>query len=153
MANQITLDQQIAAHGHEPTPENCGVNTLIPAKLGLEPMGSGVRVTARDEQGQTLWGVVASLPMLSSGECPVAIYDRLMELLKEKGIGGQSEELSHEESVNRAQTTLEELRTTIASLQNGLDVKKPSEATARRADQLYRAARDAALMLRQAQTR
>jgi hypothetical protein len=149
----ITLDQQIAAHGPGLGPEACGVNTLIPAKLGFEPMGGGVRVTARDEQGATLWGVVASMPMLTSGECPVAIYDRLMELLAEHGVGSRSETLTHEQSVERAIGSLEELHALITSLRDGLDVKKPSEATGRRADQIYRAAGDAALMLRQAQMR
>lgn len=150
MSKPITLDQQIEAYGSNPTASQTGENSLIPAKLGLEPLGGGVRVTARDEDGRTLWGFVASEPMLASRECLVAIYDRLLEMLAERGAAPRKKGPSDlKEIVDQSIADLDELVRIAESYKKKLTVKSASEATARRAELVSSVTRDAIITLKQ----
>jgi hypothetical protein len=153
MTKPITLDQQIEAHGPDPDAEQIAPNSLIPCRLGLEPMGAGVRITARDQDGRVLWGVVASEPMLKEGEFPVGAYDRLRELLAEYGVDVRAKPVEPKELVSTAISELDALVQTIIDLRASLEVKSPSEATARRAEVIRSAAREAALTLKQGRVR
>ena len=66
-----TIDQQL--------PDVKPPNRLIPMMLGIEPVLTGVRVTARDEQGRVLWGYVASSDNRYQTVC---IYDLLQEIIQ-----------------------------------------------------------------------
>jgi hypothetical protein len=153
MTNLITLDQQIDAYGTEVEPEVIAPNKLIPTRLGLEPMGAGVRITARDHDGRTLWGVVASKPMLKDGEFPVGAYDRLLELLAEYGVDVAPDPVDPKDLVNQALADLDAVVQTVDELRASLAVKSPSEATARRAEIVRSAAREAVVTLRQGRVR
>ncbi|MBM3859922.1 MAG: hypothetical protein FJ395_09765 [Verrucomicrobia bacterium] len=138
-----TFDQQIKATGGKPSAKDILPNVLVRGELVLEPVSNGIRVTARDENHRMLWGFIASQGMLTQAHCPVAIYDKLQELvsteLKKHGLPSQDEQ----DPVLSAKVALDDLERTVRELRESITVKKESEATRERAINIRRLARDA----------
>lgn len=138
-----TFDQQVAATGGKLTGKDISPNILVRGELVFEPVSSGVRVTARDEQHRMLWGFIASQGMLAQMHCPVAVYDTLRDLLsvelKKRGLTVQEEQ----EAVPSALAALDGLAKTIQELRDSITVKKESSATRQRALCIKRLANDA----------
>ena len=147
MKTPITLDQQLKVFGQQITSEQMGDNTLVPCRIGLEPLGGGIRVTARDEHGGKIWGFVASAPSLASGECLVAVYDGLRQLLERHGLGNPPSSLTPSETVANATRILDEIASTVEALKRSIDVRRASDATGRRAEAILASARDASRLL------
>jgi hypothetical protein len=56
----------------------------ISAQILFEPLTTGIRCVALDENGNTLWGYVAGKERLRETHQLVAVYDRLAELLEDR---------------------------------------------------------------------
>lgn len=56
----------------------------IKGEVIFEPMGNGVRVTARDESLKVLWGYVGSKETDKQIHCLVATYDTLQDMIAEE---------------------------------------------------------------------
>lgn len=56
----------------------------IKGEVIFEPMGNGVRVTARDESHKVLWGYVGSKETVKQIHCLVATYDTLQDMIAEE---------------------------------------------------------------------
>lgn len=138
-----TFEQQLEAtkghiEGRDITP-----NRRIPGEIVFEPMGSGVRVTARDSEHRVLWGYVGSKETTRQIHCLVATYDTLQNLigeeLEKRGLANSDTS----DPIESARHSLDELEATIKFLRSGLEVKKVSEATLERAKTIGRIASDA----------
>lgn len=138
-----TFDQQLDATGGQIEGRDIAPNRCIPGEIVFEPMGSGVRVTARDAEHRVLWGYVGSKETVRQIHCLVATYDTLQNLvaeeLKKRGLFA-SESSDPMESANCAFDSIE---TTIKWLRDGLKVKKVSDATSERARAIARIISDA----------
>jgi hypothetical protein len=105
----------------------------IKGEVVFEPMGNGVRVTARDESHKVLWGYVGSKETVKQIHCLVATYDTLQDMI--------ADELEKRGTlVPESTVPLDEAKAAIASLEEairwlktGLDVKKANDATLKRA--------------------
>jgi hypothetical protein len=139
-----TFDQQLHIAGDAIADEDISPNRRIPGEVVFEPMGNGVRVTARDDQHRVLWGYVGSKETVSQIHCLVATYDTLQGLIAEelekRGLFTPDE---HEDPVGQAQTAIDRLEATVKWLRASLDVKKVSDATLERAKAISRIASDA----------
>jgi hypothetical protein len=139
-----TYDQQLAVAGDAIEDVDISPNRRVPGEVVFEPMGNGIRVTARDDQHRVLWGYVGSKETVSQIHCLVATYDTLQTLISEelekRGLCTPDE---HEDPVGQAQASLDKLETTVRWLRASLDVKKVSDATLERAKAISRIASDA----------
>ena len=79
-----TYDQQVEIAGENIRTANIRPNRRIPAEVVLEPVLSGIRVTARDEHHHMLWGFVGSTGMMTQIHTPVAVYDTLRAIVSEE---------------------------------------------------------------------
>lgn len=128
-----TFDQQVHATGGQIEGRDIAPNRRIPGEIVFEPMGSGVRVTARDAEHRVLWGYVGSKETVRQIHCLVATYDTLQNLV------GEELEKRHlfvpesEDPIRAAQRALDSLEKTVKWLRDGLEVKKVSDATLERA--------------------
>lgn len=125
-----TFDQQLDATGRRIEGRDIAPNRRIPGEIVFEPMGSGVRVTARDAEHRVLWGYVGSKDNVRQIHCLVATYDTLQNLVRE--------ELAllvpkSEDPIGAAQSALDSLENTVKWLRDGLKVKKLNDATLERA--------------------
>lgn len=78
-----TFDQQVQIAGKEIANRAIEPNRLLAGEIVFEPMGNGVRVTARDETHRVLWGFVASKGTLDQIHCLVAVYPTFQNLIRE----------------------------------------------------------------------
>ena len=139
----MTFEQQINATGGAIDGKEITPNRRIVGEIVLEPMGSGVRVTARDGEHRLLWGYVGSKETVRQIHCLVATYETLQNLiageLEKRGLlKGDSEE-----PMLAAERALCELENTVKWLRDSLAVKKVSDATRERARMLARVVSDA----------
>jgi hypothetical protein len=138
-----TFDQQVQIGGNEVTNRDIAPNRRVAAEIVFEPMGPGVRVTARDEHHRVLWGYVGCKETLKQIHCLVAVYSTLQDLL--------SEELQKrglycpeaKDPMAAAQAALDDIEETVKWLRESLDVQKVTEATLTRAKRIARIASDA----------
>lgn len=139
-----TYDQQLRIAGDAIADEDISPNRRITGEIVFEPMGNGVRVTARDDQHRVLWGYIGSKETVSNIHCLVATYDTLQGLIAEeldkRGLFTLDEP---EDPVGQTQAALDRLEATIKWLRASLDVKKVSDATLERAKAIARIATDA----------
>lgn len=139
-----TYDQQLAIAGDAINEADISPNRRVTGEVVFEPMGNGVRVTARDDQHRVLWGYVGSKETVSQIHCLVATYDTLQGLIAEelekRGLFTPDEQ---EDPVGQAQAALDRLDATVKWLRASLDVKKVSDATLERAKAIGRIALDA----------
>jgi len=128
-----TFDQQLDATEGRIEGRDIAPNRRVPGEIVFEPMGSGVRVTARDAEHRVLWGYVGSKETVRQIHCLVATYDTLQNLIADEL---QKRDLFVPESAEPMETAsraLDSLETTIRWLRDSLDVKKISDATTERA--------------------
>lgn len=138
-----TFDQQLDATGGRIEGHSIAPNRRIPGEIVFEPMGSGVRVTARDANHQVLWGYVGSKETVRQIHCLVATYDTLQKLVGEELEKQGRFVPESEDPIGAAQRALDSLAKTLKWLRDGLDVKKVSDATLERARTIGRVAADA----------
>jgi hypothetical protein len=122
-------------------------NRIIPGEIAFEPLGPGIRVTARDASHRTLWGFVACREMLREVHCLVAVYDTfrsyLAEELRKHGLPAPQTE----DVIKCAEQALNDLEQTVDTLRKSITVKKVSEATIRRAEVIRSIVTDAVRMI------
>jgi hypothetical protein len=139
----MTFDQQL--HATEGRIEDLDIspNRCIPGEIVFEPMGAGVRVTARDSEHRILWGYVGSKETVRQIHCLVATYDTLQNLIGEE-LGKRGLFVSErQDPIEAAQRSLDSLEKTLKSLRDSLKVKKVSDATLERARTIERIVSDA----------
>ena len=139
-----TYDQQLAIAGDAIDEVDISPNRRVTGEVVFEPMGNGVRVTARDDQHRVLWGDAGSKETVNQIHCLVATCDTLQGLIAEelekRGLFTPDEQ---EDPVGQAQAALDRLDATVKWLRASLDVKKVSDATLERAKAIARIASDA----------
>ena len=119
---------------------------VIVGKIAFEPMLGGVRISARDNSNRTLWGFVASKKMIGQHHCPVGIHVTLKELIREEL---KNHNLSYTND-NQIESAIQEIKTLNSKLEKSLqslDIKKPSEATFKKAKAIYKAVHDANILI------
>lgn len=115
----------------------------IKGEVVFEPLSTGVRVTARDENHNILWGYVASKETVSQIHCLVAIYDALQELIKNELEKRGSINDDNEDYMSVAQKNIDELKLSLENLESTIKVKKVSKATIARAKNIAQVVKDA----------
>lgn len=131
--NGKTYDQQLKLANGETSSCHFLPNTRVSCEIVLEPVATGIRVTARDAQHRILWGYVGAEEKLKQTHCLVAVYDTLQKLLGlqlEKGGFCKRQET---DPISEALSALDSLDKTVKWIRDSLDVKKVSDATAERA--------------------
>lgn len=138
-----TFDQQLIATKGRIKNRDISPNRRISGEIVFEPLGNGIRVTARDKNHKVLWGYIGSKETVKQAHCLVAVYDTLQGIL---GDELSKRGLFSPESDNQVLSTtleaLDRLETTIKNLRNGLKVKKVSKATIVRAKRVGRVISD-----------
>ena len=115
----------------------------VPGEIVLEPMGSGVRVTARDKANRILWGYVGSKETLSKIHCLVAVYETLQGLLAEELEKHGLPSRETKEPMTAATEAIDRIEKTVRWLRDSLDVRAVKNATLERAQEIARIASDA----------
>jgi len=115
----------------------------VSAELVLEPLTTGVRVTARDAQHRVLGGYVGSKETVRQSHCLVAIYDTLQDLLAEELETGKFSQRERVDVMADAKTALDTREGAVQWRRESLEVKKVRGATAERASSIARIAHDA----------
>lgn len=128
-----TYDQQLELAGDGVANLDISPNRRVPGEMVFEPLGTGVRVTARDECHRTLWGFVASKPMLDEVHCLVAVYDPLFRLIKEELERHRLPAPEDSEPLAAARRNIAQLEETLRHLKRSLDVKEVKAPTLDRA--------------------
>lgn len=135
-----TFDQQLKQVGDDIVSQDIWPNRRIAGEIVFEPLGNGVRVTARDETHRVLWGFVSSKETLGQVHSLVAIYDTLRNLIAEelqkRGLSAPGDT----DPIKDAETALSRLENSISLLKKSIQVKKVSEATIERARAVARIA-------------
>lgn len=138
-----TFDQQLQLMGDDVVNQDVWPNRRIAGEIVFEPLGNGVRVTARDEAHRVLWGFVSSKETLNQAHCLVGVYDTFRNLIAEelqtRGLATPAEV----DPIKEAETAIARLENTIDSLKKSIQVKKVSEATIERARAVARIASEA----------
>ncbi len=138
-----TFDQQLKLMGDDIVNQDIWPNRRIAGEIVFEPLGNGVRVTARDGVHRVLWGFVSSKETLSQVHCLVAVYDTFRDLIAEelqkRGLAAQSEG----DPIKDAEAAISKLESTVSSLRKSIQVKKVSDATLERAKAIARIASEA----------
>lgn len=138
-----TFDQQLAIGGEDVIKRDISPNRRISSELVFEPVGAGIRVTARDEEHKVLWGYIGSKETNQQIHCLVATYDTLQALIAEEL---EKQGLMAPEAADpliEAEKALRDLQESVQWLRDGLEVKRVSEATLERARIIARMANDA----------
>jgi len=138
-----TYDQQVGIAGKDITTHDISPNRRVPGEIVFEPLGTGVRVTARDAEHRVLWGYVGAKETVKQVHCLVAVYDALQDLLAEELEKCGLFKRETTDSTMTAQIALDRLENTVKRLRDSIDVKKASDATAERAQIIARIASDA----------
>jgi hypothetical protein len=138
-----TYDQQLEIVGEDITKVDIAPNRRVAGEIVFEPMGTGVRVTARDGSHKVLWGFVASSGMLDQVHCLVAIYDPLARLIVEELEKCALPAPTHGDPVTEAERTIDNLEETIKWLKESLHVRHRSQAAVDRATLIARIASEA----------
>ena len=146
-----TFDQQLKATGGDVEGRDISPNVRVPGEVVFEPIGDNIRVTARDQDHQLLWGYVGSRETLQKVHTYVAIYGRLQDLLREQlDKRGLPTDKWQREPIKDATKALRELQELASNLEDSIDVEDPSEATRKRARIFARIAEDAVVQINQA---
>ena len=138
-----TFDQLLQTAGADIVNKDIAPHRRVPGEIIFEPLGNGVRVTARNDAHRVLWGFVSSKETLSQPHVLVGVYDSfralIAEELKKKGLSATSEG----DPVKEADAALTKLEATVAALRKSIQVKKVSDATLERARAIARIASQA----------
>lgn len=138
-----TFDQQVEIAGKDVAKHDISPNRRVPAEMVFEPLTTGVRVTARDDEHKVLWGYVGSNETVKQIHCLVAIYDTLQDMLAEELAKRGAPPVEMGDPLTTARAALDKLGDTLKWLRESLDVKKVSDATADRARAIARMVSDA----------
>jgi hypothetical protein len=138
-----TFDQQLGIAGTDIGVRDISPNRRIPGEIVFEPLGTGVRVTARDADHRVLWGYVGAKETVKQIHCLVAVYDSLQNILAEELQKNGLITTETEDPIRAAQVALDGIEKTAKWLRESLDVKKISEATTERARTIARIVADA----------
>jgi len=138
-----TFDQQLQLNGGDMVNRDISPNRRITAEMVFEPLGTGIRVTARDESHALLWGFVGSKGMLAEIHCPVAVYQTLHNLIAEELQKRGRPVPDQVDPILAAERAVIELEKTAAWLKKSLQVKNVSAATTERARAIAQIALDA----------
>ncbi|MBZ5589979.1 MAG: hypothetical protein LAO05_15595 [Acidobacteriia bacterium] len=133
-----SYDQQLEMVGDYIVNVDIAPNRRVPGELVFEPMGNGVRVSARDESHRTLWGFVASKPMLEQVHCLVAVYDPLFRLIIEELEKRSLPTPAHGDATEEAKRTIAQLEQRLEWFKKSLQVKQSSAASKERARSIAR---------------
>ncbi len=140
-----TFDQQLQLTGTDIRTRDISPNLLIPGEIVFEPLGPGIRVTARDEQHRVLWGYVGAKETVKQVHCLVATYTTLQDQLASELVRhGLATTSSVDDPMAAAQDALNKLQQSMNKLKDMMAVKKVSEATIGRALIIAQIASDAA---------
>jgi len=138
-----TYDQQVKIAGEEIQTRDISPNRRISGEIVFEPLGKGVRVTARDNQHRVLWGYVGAKETVKEIHCLVAVYDALQNFLKEELEKNAQFQKSVEDPIHEATTAIDQIEKTIKWIRESLDVKQVSDATNERAQMIAQILTDA----------
>lgn len=138
-----TFDQQLQAAGKNIGKRDISPNRRVPGEIVFEPLGTGIRVTARDAQHRVLWGYIGAKETVKQVHCLVAVYETLQELLAEELEKRGFYRPDTPDPMIAARSALDRLEQTAQWLRGSLDVKKVSDATAERAKTIARIISDA----------
>jgi hypothetical protein len=142
-----TFDQQLQIVGKEIGDHDISPNRRIQGEVVFEPLTTGVRVTARNQNHKELWGFVASKEMIDKPHSEVAIYETLRSLISEelekRGFSAPDEG----DPIQEAKRALSALQETLDALKSSISVKEVSPATLRRAQAIKRSVSDAIRMM------
>jgi hypothetical protein len=138
-----TFDQQCGLAGKRVTSCDIAPNRRIAAEIILEPLGTNVRVTARDEEHRVLWGYIAGKETVRQVHCLVAVYESLQDILAVElaKLGDGCAETP--DAMVRADKALKSMEQTIQWLRKSLRVRKVTDATLERARMVARIVMDA----------
>ena len=128
-----SYDQQLDLIGEDVVKADIAPNRRVPGETVFEPMGNGVRVTARDESHRNLWGFVASKAMLEQAHCLVGVYDPLSRLIKEELQRHHLSAPADADPIATARRNIDQLEQALRWLRGSLDVKEQKAATVARA--------------------
>lgn len=138
-----TFDQQVIATGGDIDDKAITPNRRIVGEVVFEPMGTGIRVTARDGRHRMLWGFVGCAESVNQVHCLVAVYETLQCLLGEELRRGGLPAPAPTDPTKDAQQALDELEKTVSWLRRSLGVKKVTAPALERAGAVARIAWDA----------
>ena len=150
MTSQRTFDQIRVANPSidaVDSPDTFAPCKAINARVVYEPLPEQghVRVTARTEAYELLWGVTASPGMLSQHPVEVAFYDRLVQQARQH-LPAQSD-ASGTESISHVLHRVSQLRKCLDDIEATLTPKKVSDKTEKRAATIVPDVNDAFRML------
>ena len=138
-----TFDQQLAATGNAIEGHDISPNRRISGEIVFEPIGSSVRVTARDAEHRLLWGFVASSETVNEIICEIATYETLQRLIATVIDKPDLLPNLHADPIAAAKLSLKNLAGAIKWLEKSLDVQTVAEPTLVRALAIARIASDA----------
>ena len=138
-----TYDQQLDIVGADITKVDIAPNRRVAGEIVLEPMGNGVRVTARDGSHKVLWGFVASKGMLDQVHCLVAIYDPLVQLIVEELSKHHLPAPGPGDPVAEAKHSIASLEQLVHWLKASLQVEQQTKAALARATTIARISSEA----------
>jgi len=115
----------------------------IPGEIVFEPIGSGIRVTARDKQHKVLWGYVGSKETVKKIHCQVAVYSTLQDALSEEIAKSGLPKAEKKDPMIAATDALNRLENTVTWLRESLVVKVVTGAALDRAREIARIISDA----------
>lgn len=138
-----TFDQQLAATGNAIEGHDISPNRRIPGEIVFEPIGSSVRVTARDAEHRLLWGFVASSETVNDIICEIATYETLQRLIATVIDKPDLLPNLHADPIAAAKLSLKNLAGALKWLEKSLDVQTVAEPTLVRALAIARIASDA----------
>lgn len=133
-----TYDQQLDIVGADIAKVDIAPNRRVAGEIVLEPMGNGVRVTAREGSHKVLWGFVASKGMLDQVHCLVAVYDPLVQLIVEELSKHHMPAPEPGDPVTEAKRSIASLEQIVHWLKTSLEVKQQTKAALARATTIAR---------------
>lgn len=119
-----TYDQQVKIAGDEIHNRDISPNRRISGEIVFEPLGKGVRVTARDSEHRVLWGYVGAKETVREIHCLVAVYDVLQGVLKEELEKNGLIQKTIEDPIREANSAIDQIEKTIKWIRDSLDVKQ-----------------------------
>ena len=138
-----TYDQQLDIVGADIAKVDIAPNRRVAGEIVLEPMGNGVRVTARDGSHKVLWGFVASKGMLDQVHCLVAVYDPLVQLIVEELSKHHLPAPEPGDPIAEAKRSIASLEQIVHWMKTSLQVKQQTRAALARATTIARISSEA----------
>jgi hypothetical protein len=151
MATEPVFEVSADQHRHTHTAPNSHASNVenrhIAAEIVFEPVGSGVRVVARDSDQRLLWGYIGSEETTNQKHCMVATYETLQKVLTEELSKCHLNNFKPKDPLASAHAALDQLERTTRWLKQSLTVKTATEASSERAALIAGIASDADLQI------